>query len=341
MSLLNWGQIRGLIAGRIGVQNTAGVYDFDDSTQPTLDQVNMLGNNAIREIISYDYTFLDDFKSYPFFHIISGVQSVTLSGNANVYPYQPISGTITPFPSDVLAYTQWAENSVQNINSNFAGIPFSGLTASGTTDIGTSVSGSQTFTDWTGSGYWYNLDEHVGKIQGVWIQNGNGANGQSPVGFGIQLSYINWHDLNTGIPVNPSIAEGTPFSYSEFPGLGYMNNRAITFFPEPYLASGMTFQVHYVKEHVDFSSDASYQTVIPQKFQEIIVYATLEKIAESIQDERWTLWNERKESLIADMQTWDANNPNKMNTWRDFSYRNGSNAGNWNSEFNTSTNQPL
>ncbi len=315
--LMNLGQLRAFIAQEAGIKNTNGVYDFDDSTQPTLDQVNIYINNAIREsCASWDYTFLETSKSYPFNHTISGVQGATFyattSGIFN-------SGPIVPWPSSVLNFSQF-----QNIDASntLVGISFVGTDSVGNTYNSISSSGLITYDNtYVGIGYTYQLDNDVDKLHAIMISQS--ISGVSPrVG---PLGYVEWHDLERMIPIGIISASGCPIWYTEFPGLSNtpLNEKTIQFFPTPLPNfNGESFIVHYKKKHVDMINDTDYQNVIPEQYQTVITQASLEKIFDILDNPKIALVSKRKEDIINDMRIWDGTQPNKIFKWRDYNYRN-------------------
>jgi len=332
MALYNLGQLRQITAQNCGIQNSLGVYDFDDTTFPTLTLANQYINDAIRETTSpYDYTFKLNVNAYPFYHVLSGVQSVNLyCSNA---PTNTLSGTtvITPYPEQVLNYTWTANNSVQDVNTNFSGISVS------INGVGmTSYSGTQTVANWTGVGFQYQLNPDVDKIIDISIQqsiNGNGTQG-------VIQGYSTWHDMLAMIPIGIISTSGTPIAYLENPGMDYNNNKIIQFFPSPTITtySGEAFVCAYLKKHVDLVVDTQTQQLIPENFQNIITFAAAQKVFDINTDGRAQIMQARKEELISAMQAWDFNQPNKINMWKDYHYRNANSGGTGRSAYDISTN---
>src|ERR1035437_1651551 len=143
MSLYSLGDIRSQVAQYAGIRNTQGLYDMDATTFPNIDLGNKMINDSIREIAGdWEYTFLETTKSYPFYHVISGVQAIDL---------------VTTNANDVLNYSWLAHNSVNDMNSNFSGISYVGTSGS-SIFTGLSTSGIVTTHNWTGVGYTYQLD---------------------------------------------------------------------------------------------------------------------------------------------------------------------------------------
>lgn len=291
---------------------TTGVADFDTTTFPTATQVNIFINDCIREITSnWDYTFKETNKSYPFLHTISGVQSVDL------WTSNRASGTITPYPADVLSFSWSAENSVQDLNNNFSGITYTGL--SGTSVFtGVSTSGVQSISDYTTVGLQYQLNEDIDKIVAIGIPHsvtGGTANG-------ILMTGVDWHEMERIIPIGIISSSGSPVFYSEFPGLSPdVNNKTIQFFPSPTPDfSGNTFIVHYLKKHVDMVVDTEKQNIIPEQWQYVITQAVLEKVFDVLDNPKAELATGRKDTLVSAMRQWDGNQPSKMPTWMDYRY---------------------
>jgi len=320
--LYNLSTIRQQVCQYAGITNSLGAYDLDNTTFPTIDLGNNMINDTLREITSaYDYQFLESSKSYPFYHVISGVQSVQLYATGN-YMSLTVSGvnTITPYPPDVLTYSWLGQNSVADINSNFAGIhcPFN---YNYYTISGVSVSGNITTANWTGVGFVYQMDPDVDKFLAPGIVVAHMASG-SQGGQGIILQNTPYEDIVRMIPIGVVNASGTPTCFYELPGLNASNNngKAIQFFPFPQASySGSNFIVNYKKKHVDLLNDTDIQNVIPEQFQNCIVQSTLAKVYSIRTPDRQDEAETRANRLIASMRTWDANQPSKMNAWRDAS----------------------
>lgn len=311
MALYNLGTVRQQACQMAGIQNSQGDYDLDDTTYPTLTLGNQMINDSYREITSaWDYQFLETSKSYPFFHTISGVQSIHVSG-VTVAGSIPTSGTITPYPSDVLNYAWLGQNTVQDLNTNFSGISF-------TDSLGrpsVSTSGTVTTANWTGVGYVYQLDPDIDKFlsAGVVVAHSNGSN----VGQGIVMTNVDYEDIVKLIPIGVVNASGTPSMYFELPGLSPDNGKAIQFFPFPLPSySGNNFIVNYKKKHVDLVNDNDVQNVIPEQWQNTVVQAVLEKFNSVRNPDRQAENMVRKEKLINAMKLWDAQQPSKVRHWR-------------------------
>lgn len=319
------GQLRQEAAQLAGIQDSNGAYEFDSTTFPTSTQANIFINDSIRELTSqWDYTFLESTKSMPFQHVISGVQSVWLSGNA-IVGGAAISGTITPYPSTVLNYTWSSDQSVQDTSTNFSGITFIGASGVGVATSGISVSGAVVTANWTGVGYVYQLDADIDKIlaPGILIQNTQ----NSQTANGVICQNTPFEDLMRMVPIGLINASGTPGYFSQMPGLSPANNIAIQFFPFPIPQySGSNFTIPYKKRHVDLTSDSETQNVIPETWQYVITQAVLEKIFDLTDNPKAALATQRKEELIAKMKIWDANQPSKMWAWRDYNYNSSTNS---------------
>ena len=161
---------------------------------------------------------------------------------------------------------------------------------------------------YTGVTNYFQLDNDVAKIEGVFLQNQN--NVSSNIGYGIPLNELSWHDFAIKYPIGVTAVSGTPYEYAKLPGLGPDNNVVITLAPWPTANfSGNSLILHYMKKHVDLATDTSQQNVIPTQFQQIIVLGVMEKIASVYiqQDPRLEIWQRQKENLITDMKQWDFN----------------------------------
>lgn len=324
MSIRTLGQLRQQIAQntQAGVLDTStGIYDFSTDTYPTLDYVNQMINDTLREVPgAWDYTFLETNRTYPFYHTISGVQGVYLEGTNGVTS-NVISGTIIPYPSQVMYYTQYANNSVTDESTNFSGISFTGYSGTSTTLVsGVSTSGSVTYGDFTTVGFTYQMDNDIDKIIAVVVSQNIG--GAANIGQGYVMQYVDFHDLETAIPIGLISASGTPVMYTEMPGLGPDTNKVLQFYPFPTVNySGQVFNVHYKKKHVDMVDDDEKQNVIPEQFQYLVNFAVSEKIYTMLDNPKAALMSQEKERMITDLKVWDANQPDKIRRWRDYNYR--------------------
>lgn len=320
--LYNLGQIKTQLAQLCGVKDENGDYAFSDTTSPTNTLANNIINDSIREVTSsYDYTFLETSKSYPWVHTISGVQGISLSGVSVSLPHHGTTGQIIPYPSSVLNYSWTANNSIQDIANNFSGISFSGVDSLGNNYASVSVSGTVITGDWSGIGYTYPLDQDVDKIIAVMLSQSIGQS--TPIG--IKMTEIDWNHMERLIPIGNITASGTPIYYSEMPGLSPTNNKTLQFFPFPLpMFSGQNFIVHYKKRHVDLETDEQTQNVVPESYQNLIIQASLEKIFDFLDSSKAQLATERKNDLISKMRLWDAQQPNKMPQWEDFTYNSNS-----------------
>ncbi len=338
MALYNLGTTRQMVAQNLGIQNTNNVYDFDSTTPVTLSQVNMFINDTIRENTSnWDYTFLENTKAYNFFNVTSGVQGLVLYGSAGVGPY-PVTGSIWPYPANVMTYSNLAQNSVQDSANNFSGITFTGFDASNNMYSGVvSTSGSVTYNNvFSGISNIYQMDDDCAKIEGIFLQ----ASANQQTGYGIPLSELTYHDFAMIYPIGVVAVSGTPYQYAKLPGLGPDNGVVITMAPYPTPNfSGNSFIVDYMKKHVDLVADTDTQNVIPSQFQQIIVLGTMEKIVSTYiqNDPRINMYNKQKNDLIIDMKQWDFNQANIARSFK-LGPRNGMYGGSGRSMFDTSQN---
>lgn len=313
MALYNLGTIRQQVCQFAGIQDSNGNYDLDNTTYPTLSLGNQMINDSYREICgSWDYQFLETSKSYPFFHTISGVQSVFLSG-LTVAGSIATSGIVTPYPTDVLNYAWLGQNSVQDINRNFGGISF----FDSSNRAAVSTTGYVTVGNYVGVGYVYELDQDIDKFlaPGVVVAHSNGSN----VGQGIVMTNMDYEDIVRMIPIGVINASGTPSMYFEVPGLSPTanNGKAIQFFPFPLPSySGNNFIVNYKKKHVDLINDSDIQNVIPEQWQNTVVQTVLSKVNSVRSPERVQENELRAAKLINSMKLWDAQQPSKVRHWR-------------------------
>lgn len=340
MATYNQKQIRQMCAQNLGIQNSdvVPIYDFDATTPVTKEQVNFWIDDTIRENTSnWDYTFLESTKSINFYNVVTGVQGVFLSGTVSG---TGVTGSIVPYPSNVLQYSWLADNSVNDVSTNFSGITFNGVDASGNSYTGVSSDfGYATYNNtFTGVTNVFQLDDDVAKIEGLFLQNQ--ANPSSNIGYGIPLNELTYHDFAIKYPIGVVAVSGTPYEYTKLPGLGPDNNLVITLapFPTPNF-SGNSVILHYLKKHVDLADDNAKQNVIPTQFQQIIVLGVMEKILSVYiqQDPRIGVIHKQKEDLITDMKQWDFN---QANIGRNFKLgpRNGPYGGRNRSAWDTSQN---
>jgi hypothetical protein len=323
--IYNLEQILSQAAQLAGIQDTNGNYAFDDTTFPTSGLAVNWVNDSIREITgAWDYRFLETSKSYPFYHAISGVQALYLSGTSSG---TPISGVQVPYPSDVLNYAWTAQNQLDISANDYVGITFTGTDSGGTVYTGVSTYGEITTANWTGVGYTYQLDADIDKFLAPGIVISHSENGSTAQGIICQNTPM--EDLVRLIPIGFIQASGTPSYFTEFPGLSSSNNngKMIQFFPFPLSSySGNNFIVPYKKQHVDMTSMSEQQRVVPQQWQQVIIEALLEKISRVRSPEMLPVVMGRKEDLIAKMKVWDANQPSMMWRWRDYNYNSRANS---------------
>src|ERR1035437_5705314 len=270
MSLYSLGDIRSQVAQYAGIRNTQGLYDMDATTFPNIDLGNKMINDSIREIAGdWEYTFLETTKSYPFYHVISGVQAIDLV-TTNASGVVVASGSITPYPNDVLNYSWLAHNSVNDMNSNFSGISYVGTSGS-SIFTGLSTSGIVTTHNWTGVGYTYQLDADIDKfyVPGVYVPHSNNGNSAQ----GVLIKNIDFEDMIRIFPIGTTQASGTPIYFSEAPGLSITNGKSIVFGPAPTTTaySGNNFVCFYKKTHIDMVLDTDTQNMFPQQWQNVIV----------------------------------------------------------------------
>lgn len=322
--LYNMSQVLSQVAQRAGTKDTNGNYAFDDTTYPTSGLAVNFFNDSIREICgSWDYRCLEQTKSYPFLHNISGVQSLYVSGNSGA---TPISGMITPYPHDVLNFTWTAVNNPTLIANGFSGVTFIGTNPAGVAFTGVSTTGTVTTATLSGTvGYVYQLDQDIDKFlaPGILIQN-------TTVGgtaAGVICQNTMQEDIMRLIPIGAINASGTPSYFWEAPGMSDTNNKAIQFFPFPAAAySGQTFTVPYKKRHVDLTDMNQQQNMIPEAWQQIIVQAVLEKVFDISSPDQVPLIESRKNMLINQFRIWDALQPSIIFTWRDYNYNSRTNS---------------
>lgn len=343
----NLGQLRQICAQDCGngiYNTTTGIWDYDQTTFPTLTRVNQMINSSIREICSYDFQCLEVMTSYPFFHVIENVQGVTLSGINNVgmsgtnsagisIPYvsgTSVFGSITPYPSDVLQYSWDALNTVQDINSNYSGLAFAGVDISGNTWNSVSASGSISYLPWTGVGFTYQLNPDVDKLMDppVWIAKTN----NNLTAQGVFLQNIDFEDMLRMFPIGTVVASGTPQYVATSPGLSNSNNNgwSIVFGPSPVNAySGNNFLVFHKKLHQDMINDTDVQSVITPTFQNVITALTEAKILQLIpgQEARTQAQAAYAANLLNNFKLWDWSQPSKARIFRDANYGSSSSGG--------------
>lgn len=330
MSLYNFKQLLDKGAQSAGIKDVNNLYQFSDDTFPTIEMAKGLLNDSIREETSMEnMTCLQTSKSMNFWHVIEDVQSLdlfTYSGSVIVS-----SGSIIPYPSSVLSLTQTSENSVQDIVTNFSGISYT--TTSGTTTV--STSGIVAYHAYTGVGYPYQMPSDLNKfMQGTPIVIAQST--PPTTANGIIVKNVDFADIWSMIPIGLVQSSGTPYYFAEAPGMDYLNNKVIQFFPFPILAfSGSQFVVNYYKKHVDLVEDTDTQNVIPESWQQLIIQAFLVKIYEITEEAgspRLAGAIRTREELRRKFRMWDFNQPSKIRKWKDARTGIGSN-----SAYDTST----
>lgn len=329
----NLGQIRQQGAQNCGIMtfsgSTAGSYDFGPDTFPTIQMANMYINDCYREqFSSRDLLHNEKSEAYWFNRACSGVQALFAQGyNASGVS---TSGIICPYPPQTLNYVYSSNYTLQDINSNFSGISFNGVDISGNTWPSVSVTGTPTTAIYTGCGVGpYYMNPDVGKIDTILISQSIGSgstNGIPNLGQsaqGVPLRHVKWHDLEMLIPIMPVTSSGTPYMYSEFPGMGPNQQKVIQFFPSPGPEyQYQWFNVHYQQKHVDLVNDTDTAVVAMEDFNEVILYAFCEKVFE-INDNgpKAAIMRDKKEDLMEKIFLWDANNPDQITNWQDMNYR--------------------
>jgi hypothetical protein len=324
MALYNLGQIKSQIAQYAGVRNTLGQYGFDDSTFPTEDLTNNIVNDSFREICGeWDYTFLETTRSYPFYHVISGVQSITgiASGTYIGGPFFQSGVSVTPYPNDVLNFAWTAENSVDDVTNHFSGVHCLITVAPGINVGGVMISGDITYNNWSGVGYNYQLSNDIDKfyVPGVFIPHSN--NGLSA--NGILVKNIDYEDMVRIFPIGTIQASGTPIYFSEAPGLSpNINGKSIVFGPTPVTSqySGNNFITFYKKKHVDLVDDNDVQSVIPDMWQNAVIKLATAKVFQIADPSRADATLREASGLIRSMKLWDAKQPSKVRRFRDSTY---------------------
>jgi hypothetical protein len=295
------------------VRQELGFQILDETTQPPLSLIKNYYNAAIKETISsFNFAHLVSQKSFPFTHNVEDVQGVTLSG-LSAFPSTGIniSGDIFPYPLDVMSVGATAY-------VNTTGISFVGTDFSGNSYSGTSTGGYVSYgTINNVMGFNYELTDDVEQIYSISIPK-----------LARNVGFIPINDLNKMYPIGYYTISGTPFNYTYMPELGVHNNLQIQFFPTPNSqCSGLNYTVIYKKKHSDCVLDTDYQKVIPEQFQDIITYATLEKSYMFLGDaDAVQRYMTLKQKRMSDMRRWSENNIGYMFSFQDANYINGNGA---------------
>lgn len=293
-----------------------GMTSVDETTEPKLSRIKSLINDSISEVLSeFNYRQLETSCRLPFTHTIN-VQSAFLSG-LSINSGLSITGSISPYPAD--NYAQLV-NCTQVLS--YSGIVFTGTDISGNTTSGLSNYGYATTSPLSTIGLQYELPYAVDQIYSVTLPSNS-----------IKLSYCPQYDFDRMMPIGLTISSGTPTWYTEFEGISDSGNKVIQFYPQPIQSywGDKYFTVHYKKRHIDLVNDSDLQNVIPPQFQDIIIYATLERVYGFLSDERSEYHRSKKLERTTDLKLWADNHLDFV-----FSERDGNAlSSNINSAYNT------
>ncbi len=279
-----------------------GISVFDATTDPSLGLVSDMINTSTREALSrFNFRQLESAMLYPFFHTISGVQGFQLSGVSTT----PLagSGIVANFPNQPNPFTpQSAMNLLIGetyFEGSYSGISFVGTDILGNTYSGISTQGSGITSNVQTMGYTYQLPPEVDQIIAITIpQNA------------LKLLFIPNYDVLRTLPNSILTASGTPSYYTEFAGMSQVGNtKAIQFFPQPTTIpfSGQTFRIDFKRMHEDMINDTDVQRVLPEQYQDIIIWASLEKIYMYLSDDKTAYYKAKKEERMADLEVWAGN----------------------------------
>ncbi len=303
MEIKTRGQIVQEVAEMLSAIDSTGNSILDNTTTPTLNRINTYIDDGIREIIStYAFKFTEKSCSYPFFHKIDDVQSLYLTGVANSGGGGIILNR-TPWPAEALSIG-CANPPVLDSQSYYSGIDFVGY--SGVTPLsGVSTSGYLYSASINTLGYNYDLGNSLDKIIAITIP-----------AKGYKLNYITQYDLDRYVPQGNTITSGVPIYYTDFPGLSSSGNIVIGFYPQPDATfSGVNFTCHYMKKHLNMTSNDTVQTIIPEQFQDIIVDKVLEKCYKQLGDDKYPFYAQQVVNRGLAMRKWAELN---MDTTRRF-----------------------
>ncbi len=316
--LYNFSQLRNQVGQYLGVINTNNPT-FTDNTTPPLSLVNNFINDATREVLSeFNYRQLETNCRVPFLHTINNVNGAYLTGVASGIT-TGIQATFVPYPSDNLLIN------CQVGPSTYSGIPFIGTDFAGVSRSGIS---NQFSSGLVGSvttvGYQYEMPASMEQIYAVTVPFN-----------ALKLQYLPQYDWDRMVPQGLTIASGTPAYYTNFPGLSISGNIIIQFYPEPAANTYVdkNFVVHYKRKHADMTTDADTQRVLPEQFQDIIIWSTLEKAYMFMsQPEKSILYGQKKNARTMDLKIWAENSLDYVYTARDGDFLGSSP----NSAYNTS-----
>ncbi len=304
-------------------QQWLGYPVLDETTDIPLSFLKDAINQSMRETMSeFNYRLAESPILVPFLHTIHNTQGAFLTGTST-FPVagSGITATILPFPTTNGANGYLVNDTVVN---TYSGLTFVGTDGAGTQYTGISTSGNKVLQDWNNViGYQYELPEKIEQIYGITIPQNS-----------IKLAYCPQYDFDRGIPQGTTIASGTPYQYTSFPGLSPSGNLTIQFYPQPTVTpfSGQTFQIHYKRKHEDMVALTDQQSLFPSQFQDIIIEATLEKCYAFLSDEKSVYHGKRKLARMEAFETFCENNLDYVYVARDADFLSSPNI----SAYNTS-----
>ncbi len=303
--MMNRGEMKTYIAEILGMTQPDGTFLFDTTTVPTNNRINFYIDDRIRYITSlYGFRFTEKLCSYPFYHTVptQSLSAVGFTSNGT-----SITGTITPYPPDLLQIGCSAPLPYLAA-ANYSGISFTGVDASGTSMSGTTSFGTLINTTYSGIGYTYDLGNTVEKIVAITVPH-----------IAQKLQYVTQYDMDKYYPLGNASTTGTCAYYIEVPGMTPSGNKAVQFYPFP--PSDFTdkkFTLHYMKEHVNMTSDTSVQDIIPTQFEQIIIDAVLEKCYEQLSDPQSAIMYAKKvRDRGLEMRSWAERNYDTARRWID------------------------
>ncbi len=309
--MYNRGEQKQYVCEILGMINPDGTFFLDNTTVPTETRMNKYIDEATREIISlYGFRFTEAQCSIPFYHTIP-TQGLYLSGTNT--SGTAISGTISPYPDNILNIGCSVPFDYVSAN-NYSGMAFSGVSSAGVVSTGIAVSGSLVSTTYSGLGYSYDLGPGVEKIMAVTIPH-----------IAQKLQVMTQYDMDQYAPLGNNSVTGTSTWYIEINGMSPSGNKSIQVYPFPptdFRDKRMT--LHYMKEHINMTSDSDTQNVIPQQFETIIIDKVLEKCyAQLSEPQNVAIYAKKVMDRGLQMRGWAERNYDSQRRWTDGDVRGG------------------
>ncbi len=283
MALKNFGQLLQETYRYFYVDFNAG--EADESTVIPLSLMKNFINDTGRETtVSFGTKWKFREGSMPFYHRVE-YQNLYLSGVSTASGTQ-ISGTLNA--PEFLNVGSNPTNYLINYPS-YSGIAFIGVDPSGSSLSGISYAGNVVTSVYHGLGYQYEMNNDVSHIEGIFINN---------KGF---LSMGQMQRRMMALPQDIVNISGVPSTYYEQP-ISASGNLMVTFdtSPDNSLLND-SFLYLYEKKFQDMVEVNDVQTLIPEEFQNILIFGALEKAYAFRQNEMSTVYKTKKDDLMWEM----------------------------------------